>query len=155
MRDETMKRRFAVGMFVLLAAVAAGMSGCSDVGGAGRVPVTGNIKLDGKPLAGASVTFIGTGTTPSLGGVGITDQAGNFSVSHFRAGEGLEPGEYKVTVSKLVLSDGSPIPPGTLSIAELSTREMVPRRYNDFNNTMLQAKVKEGGEPIELGLASR
>jgi hypothetical protein len=145
--------------FCLVAAFAMaawGAAGCTGEGtNANLVPVTGNITLDGKPLVGASVTFVGTGATPGLGGVGMTDEAGNFEVSHFRAGKGLDPGDYKVLVSKVVMSDGSPIPAGTLSIAELSTRELVPRRYNDPNTSLLSHTVRDGGQPMSLSLASR
>jgi hypothetical protein len=147
------------GMFASLAIVstclAVGFVGCSETTSANLVPVTGNVTMDGKPLAGASITFTGVGNTPGLGGVGVTDEAGNFEVSHFRAGKGLDAGDYKVMISKLVMSDGAPIPAGTLSIAELSTRQLVPRRYNDVNNTILKVIVKDGGDPVSLALASR
>ena len=77
-------------------------------------------------------------------------------MSHFRAGEGLDPGEYKVVVSKLVMRDGSPIPAGTaVSIAELSTRELLPPRYSDYNNSILKSTITDGVDPVSLDLASR
>jgi len=133
-----------------------GLVGCAGNATDGNlVPVTGNVTLDGKPLAGASVTFAVVGGTPGLGGVGITDEAGNFEIADFRAGKGLAPGEYKVLVSKIVMADGSPIPAGTVSIAELSTRDLVPRRYSDPNATVLKQTVREGGAPVTLELTSR
>lgn len=147
-----MCRRF-FGM-VLVAAIA--FSGCGPgVQNGNLVPVVGTVTLDGQPLAGASVTFVGAGSTPGLGGVGISDDSGKFEISHFRAGKGLDPGEYKVVVSKLVLSNGQPIPAGTVSVAELSTRDLVPRRYSDFNNATLSVTVTPGGEPVSLDLLSR
>ena len=139
-----------------LAAIVLSAAGCSgETTSANLVPVTGNITMDGRPLAGASITFVGSGATPGLGGVGIADEAGNFEVSHFRAGKGLEPGDYKVLVSKLVMSNGMPIPAGTLSVAELGTREVVPRRYNDPEGSILHLSVRGGGDPVSLALASR
>jgi len=111
--------------------------------------------MDGKPLEGASITFVGIGSTPGLGGTGITDAAGNFKVSHFRAGDGLDPGQYKVIVSKLVMQDGSPIPAGTVSVAELSTREMLPPRYSDYGKSILTSTITDGVDPVSLDLASR
>lgn len=133
-----------------------GIAGCTgQANNANLVPVTGNIKLDNKPLAGASVTFLVAGGTPGLGGVGITDEAGNFEVADFRAGKGLAPGDYKIVVSKIVMADGSPIPAGTVSIAELNTRELLPRRYADPNATVLNCSIKGGDAPVTLELASR
>jgi hypothetical protein len=154
-RAFVMTGRPSLGFVIVMAAVALSASGCAEGTATNLVPVTGNVTMDGKPLAGASITFVGTGSTPGLGGTGITDEAGNFEVSHFRAGKGLDAGDYKMLVSKTVLSDGSPIPAGTLSIAELSTRELVPRRYNDLNASVLNHTVKGGGDPISLALASR
>lgn len=148
-------RQFNVSAAVLAVGLALGLGGCTEKTSTNLVPVTGSVTMDGKPLEGASVTFVGTGSTPGLGGTGVTDAAGNFEISHFRAGKGLEQGDYKVMISKLVMSDGSPIPPGTLSIAELSTREMLPARYSDPGKTVLNATVVEGGDPVSLGLASR
>lgn len=153
--DRVGMRRLSVLSAVLVAALAIGLGGCTEKTSANLVPVTGAVTMDGKPLDGATITFIATGGTPGLGGTGITDAAGNFEISHFRAGKGLDPGQYKVVVSKLVMSDGSPIPPGTLSIAELSTRELLPARYSDYSGTVLNATVAEGGDPVTLGLASR
>jgi hypothetical protein len=154
-RDAFMTRGLFASFAILLASFAVGLVGCSETTSTSLIPVTGNVTMDGKPLAGASITFTGIGSTPGLGGVGVTDDAGNFEVSHFRAGKGLDAGDYKVMISKLVMSDGAPIPAGTLSIAELSTRQLVPRRYNDVNNTILKVTVKDGGDPVSLALASR
>lgn len=149
------RRGISVLSTILLATLSIGLSGCEKPLGGNLVPVSGVIKLDGKPLAGASVTFLGASGTPGLGGSGIADEGGKFEVSHFRAGKGLEPGEYKVVVNKLVMADGSPIPAGTASAAELNTRDLVPKRYSDFSKTILLTTIKSGGDPVSFELASR
>src|SRR5262245_36126649 len=102
---------------MVLAIVVLGLAGCGE--GVSQsdtaVPVVGTVSLDGKPLEGASLTFIPVGADQGQGGVGSTDASGKYEVTHFRTGKGLEPGEYRVAVSKLVMQDGSPIPAGTTS----------------------------------------
>ncbi|MEX2176600.1 MAG: hypothetical protein WD872_19700 [Pirellulaceae bacterium] len=111
--------------------------------------------MDGQPLEGANVTFVPLSTAEGQGGTGGTDAAGKYEVMHFRAGKGVEPGQYKVVISKLVMQDGSPIPPGTESAAELSTKDAVPPQYSDYNQSKLQATVEAGGKPIDFALTSK
>jgi len=140
----------------LLVAAAILVTGCGQqASNPDLVPVSGTVHLVGQPLAGASVTFIAVGATPGEGATGITDEAGRYELAHFRAGKGAMPGEYKVVISKRVMSDGSPIPAGTLSIAELSTREVLPPRYSDYNNSQLKATVIKDNPPIDLQVTSR
>jgi hypothetical protein len=72
----------------------AAAAGC---GGGGPVPVRGTVKLDDKPLAGATVLFI----AQDAGGrdaAGTTDADGVFRLTTFRDGDGALPGKYKVVV---------------------------------------------------------
>lgn len=132
------------------------LAGCSsEPTNPNLVPVTGTVTFNGQPLAGASVTFIGVGATPGEGATGITDEAGKYELSHFRAGKGAMPGDYKVMICKRVMSDGSPIPAGTLSIAELATRETVPPRYSDYTGTQLKATVHASNPPIDFQVSAR
>lgn len=139
-----------------LMAISLAASGCGGTAAsADLVPVSGTILLDGKPLVGASVTFVGVGATPGEGATGITDETGKYELAHFRAGTGAMPGQYKVIISKRVMSDGTPIPTGTLSIAELSTRELLPWRFSDYHNAQLKASVAKGGSPVDFQVTSR
>ena len=150
-----MRRGFSVLSLLLFAAGLLSLSGCEKSLGGNLVPVTGTVKMDGQPLAGASVTFLGVSGTPGLGGSGIADETGKFEISHFRAGKGLEPGEYKVVINKLVMADGSPIPTGTASAAELNTKDLVPKRYSDFSATTLLKTVGSDNAPVSLDNESR
>ena len=81
---------WCTGLLVLLVAVA----GC---GNRGTVPLHGAVKLDGRPLAGATVYFI----AQDPGGrdaLGSTDANGEFRLSTFEPGDGAFPGSYKVIV---------------------------------------------------------
>ena len=69
-------------------------AGC---GKPGPVALRGTVKLDGRPLANASVHFI----TQDSGGrdaLGSTDAEGVFRLSTFKPGDGAFPGRYKVVV---------------------------------------------------------
>lgn len=89
----------------LLAVTTFALSGC---GGGDVAPDTrpdrvlfgGVAKLSGLPVADALITFhpVGTGN----GSSGKTDAKGNFTMSTFAAGDGAVPGEYQVTLSKVV-----------------------------------------------------
>jgi hypothetical protein len=137
--------------------VLVGLGGCNDgvTQSETAIPVTGTITLDGKPLEGASVTFIPLAADQGQGGVGSTDAAGKYEVTHFRTGKGLEPGEYRVAISKLVMQDGSPIPAGTSSAAELATKNLLGPQFSDPNSTTLKASVASGGQPIDFALKSQ
>lgn len=150
-----MKVRYGlIGVFV---AAVVGLSGCGEgvTQSDTAIPVAGTITLDGKPLEGAGVTFIPLAADQGQGGVGSTDAEGKYEVTHFRTGKGLEPGEYRVAISKLVMQDGSPIPAGTSSAAELDTKNLLPAKFSDPNSTTLKANVTSDGKPIDFALTSQ
>lgn len=135
------------GMWIVAVGLLLGTCGCDSVEPDGDlVPVTGTVTLDGEPLQGATVSFNVAQGTSGQGGTGTTDAEGKYELSHFRAGTGVHAGAYTVTIHKLVLSDGSPIPPDAESIFSLDTKEVVPAKYNTA--TTLTATVHRGGEPI-------
>jgi hypothetical protein len=69
--------------------------GCGD---AKTVKVQGTVTLDGKPLAGAMVTFLPLSEKEGRAGGGRTDSGGNFRLTTFKTDDGLLPGQYRVTV---------------------------------------------------------
>jgi hypothetical protein len=77
-------------------------AGC---GKSGPVPVKGTVKLDGQPLAHASVMFI----SQDEGGkdaTGTTDANGVFHLSTFKPGDGALKGKYKVVVQPTAVAEG-------------------------------------------------
>src|SRR4051812_35350491 len=67
------------------------LAGC---GKARTSPVEGEVLLDGKPLAGASIQFVAQGKGHDA--TGETDLAGRFVMSSFQPKDGALPGSYKV-----------------------------------------------------------
>ncbi|MHC5537117.1 carboxypeptidase-like regulatory domain-containing protein [Singulisphaera rosea] len=86
--------------FFCLAAIPLGMigSGCGD--GITLVPAAGTVTLDGKPLEGATLSFVpAMGNSVSTAGTDVTGPEGNFSMT-YNGRAGLSPGKYKVMLSK-------------------------------------------------------
>jgi hypothetical protein len=125
-----------------------GAAGC----GGGVVPVKGTVKLDGKPLAGASIQFI----AQDPGGrdaTGSTDADGVFQLSSFRAGDGALPGKYKVVVQLPATSQGG-APAATPAEAQQGgtggskSPLTLPGRYSQPDQTTLEQIVPPTGEVV-------
>lgn len=134
--------------------------GCGGSSGFPKTyPVTGTVKLNGKPIDGAMVTFQLDGGKENA--IGTTDKNGEFSLSMFRPGDGAIPGKYKVAIKK---EDAAPppsnIPPaGTIGSAELSAdyappaaspgpsagkkKSEVPEKYTNDQTSGLIATVSD------------
>ncbi len=74
------------------------LCGCSGSGRPPTYPVTGTVLWNGKPVQGARVVFIPTGAEESA--AGITNASGKYQLTTFVAGDGAQPGEYRVKVAK-------------------------------------------------------
>jgi len=76
--------------------------GCGKKPGLVTYPVTGTVTYQGKPIAGATVSYFVSVDSPPA--TGMTDSDGKFSLAtHVSPKEvlpGAPPGDYKVTISK-------------------------------------------------------
>ena len=81
----------------LLTAVVA-IVGCGGGGGVDLAPVTGTITENGKPLAGADVTFMPTGDVGSPS-AGTTDESGNFELKYNDGRVGAVLGSHQVVIT--------------------------------------------------------
>jgi hypothetical protein len=98
--------------------------------------VSGKVNLDGKPLAGATVTF----NPVDKGGkaaIGKTDEEGNY-VLKTGTTAGALPGKYRVTIS-----------------VKLATRERIPAQYSDPDKTALTVEVTAKDNQLNFELASK
>jgi hypothetical protein len=128
--------------------------GCTgkDPAGPKLVPVSGAVSLNGKPVAGATVTFVPAGDTKGFGSKGKTDVDGKYSLTGNRGGAGAVPGNYKVTISKRVMPDGSE-PDEDVPVMESPARETLPSKYSMGGQTTLTAIVPESGGAVDFKLA--
>lgn len=119
---------------VALLLVAAGCSGGSEVEIA---PVTGQVTLDGKPLADAQVIFRPEKGRPSTA---ITDTDGNYALQYSRDQAGALLGPHRVEIHTAVEGRDPP------------SSEKLPPRYN--SETELTANVMADEKPINFELQS-
>ncbi|MBI3465340.1 MAG: hypothetical protein HY000_20120 [Planctomycetes bacterium] len=106
--------------------------GCGDNGG--RVPVTGTVLFDGKPLETGHITF---GGDQGAAGVGAIVN-GEFSLSETANQDGVLPGKYAVLIHSWIEERGSVRADGSFSPG--ITR--IPLTYLDPAKSGLTAEVK-------------
>lgn len=104
--------------------------------------VSGNVTLQGQPLAGAIVTFVGQNSA-SLSRA-ITDESGKYTLVYSSNHAGAETGEYAVSISTFKPADTDSEPPTA------AVPEKVPARYN--LQTELKARVEAGKNVIDFKL---
>jgi hypothetical protein len=130
-----------------------GLWGCGGSGG--RVPVNGEVRLDGKPLPNVRVTFIPEKGTEGTSGFGDTGSDGRFIIADTKEGKpGLVPGKYKVVVNKGVLKnpiDGEPVG----AVIESDLKDEFPPYYSSLAETILSYTVLGDGKPIIIELESK
>ena len=121
------------------------------------VQVGGVVKMDGLPLANASVQFIPLPSTPGIGSQGYTNAAGEFELTTPRGRKsvvrGAPEGKYRVTVTKYVKLDlqhaqGNSDEHTTL----VGAIDQMPPLYSNPEMTILEAEVVRDGAPIVLEL---
>ena len=132
------------------------VGGCG-AGGSGRldlpdpVPVTGTVKLNDEPLVGATVAL-----TPIQDGVGSAVTAVTDGVGKYELKPGAVPGEYRVSISRFLDPDGSPLQvteatdPGDAALGI----ESLPLKYSDPAQTELKATVGPEGGAFDFELTS-
>ncbi len=129
---------------------------------------SGVVTLDGAPLAGASITLVPT-TVGVRGAGAMSDDKGKFVFQTLQAGDGVAPGEYKVTVSKFHIENAYteeeqkifneaggkrhnevfPDRPEPESVPE------IPLYYNNADQSGLTLSLPEGGsKDLKIELSS-
>lgn len=133
-----MSRRLIAAALALLAA------GCSraEFGDVRQrtYPVTGQVRLDGRPVAGATVVFKPVDTAkfkwreqPQA----TTDAEGAFTVFTYASGDGAPAGNYRVGIAVLGAADDE----GGDQVRRDATAPKVPPRYATAETSGLSATV--------------
>jgi len=127
------------------------ISGCS---GPGDTPdmgtVTGTVKMDGKPLSNALITFVPLDHEKARQSVGTTDENGDYELKYSLRETGAMLGKHKVTISTSGMSENEYGSGGGGG----GGGEKVPARYNV--NSELTATVEPGSQTIDfLDLTSK
>ena len=140
------------------------LTGCSNSSRPPTYPVTGTVTSQGKPVAGAAITFVPTGNEGEAASA-ITDSNGKYALTTWRAGDGARPGEYRVKVSK---QQEQTIDPSkmvkNLSIEEEQkiyvenkrppppAKSLVPSKYQDESTSGLSHTVPNGSSTFDIEL---
>ncbi len=137
-----------------LAVAVAGCGGSSNL--PKLMPLSGTVTFDGKPLSGAAVIFIPTGSTRGTSVAGSTDKAGKYEVVAKHGDKGAPVGEYRVAVMKFVMPDGSDVPSNPeSSLIDSGARQILPAHYSDVRGTKLTATVRDDTNTIDFPLTSK
>jgi hypothetical protein len=119
--------------------------GCGD-GRPDRVPVSGQVLIDGKPLTCGGVTFIPDGHRASSGTI---DANGHFTLSCYGENDGAVPGKHKIEVM------------ASQMVKPTLMRWHAPKKYQDRTTSELSQEITgptdnvvinlswEGGKPFD------
>lgn len=104
--------------------------------------VKGTVKYKGQPLTGGIANFAPVGADGRRAGTGPISSNGEFVISSFDAGDGVQPGEYKVFFSPPESTDGSKkeVPKSTF-----------PKKYESAATTDITEKV-DAAKTVEYEL---
>jgi hypothetical protein len=142
--------RRCMGLFVFLISAA----GCGKSGS--MVPLSGTVKLDGQPLANATVHFIAQ-NSKGRDALGSTDAHGVFHLSTLKSGDGAFPGKYKVVVQPVAQADAgavtappwAKVQPGAAAARKPNRPAVVlPPRYSQPDQTILVQDVPASGDVV-------
>ncbi|ASV77085.1 hypothetical protein THTE_4484 [Thermogutta terrifontis] len=124
-----------------------------------RVPATVTVTYRGAAVEGATVTFH-PANPDGKPAFGRTDAQGRASLTTFDPNDGALPGDYVVTVVKMVGSEQSlqtpsteigampanPVQGGAPPLQNTGARHLLPAKYADPNSSGLRATVNPSGE---------
>lgn len=122
---------------VLLLALAGGIVGCSD-GRPERVPVSGQVFIDGEPLTMGNIKFVPQNARPSAGKI---DKNGHFILTCYDGNDGAVRGVHRVQVSANEI------------ISDSKIRWFAPRKYADFRTSDITIEIDEPTDSLVIELA--
>jgi hypothetical protein len=106
-------------------------------------PVSGQVLLNGEPVAKATVAFqpVGQGGKP---GSALTDDRGYFNAQTFEKGDGLTRGKHRVSIRKTHLVDraGNIVEMVVDDGGGLTEKHFLPDKYADFTTSGIEVLIE-------------
>jgi hypothetical protein len=122
----------ALSLFAMLIA-----TGCGD-GRPSRVPISGQVLIDGKPLRLGSIRFY-----PEVGraSTGRMDEQGRFKLSCYENGDGALVGRHAVSIS------------ASEEVGDLKVRWHIPKKYARPETSGLECIVEKPSDAVRFELS--
>lgn len=133
-KSDPLRRSTVCGSGLML--LVAALAGCGD-GRPTRVPISGQVTIDGAPLQFGSVLFV-PASGRSAGG--SLDKDGRYFLSCFEKGDGAMVGDYRVAIT------------GSEQLGETAVRWHAPKKYKDAATSELTATVDGPKEDMNFEL---
>jgi hypothetical protein len=130
-------------------------AGCSS-----RKPLAAVVTLDGKAVEGATVVLTKTGGGGGAPISGLTDASGNVLLDT-AAKEGVAPGDYKVSVTKVKAQTTGIIKPGDPEATKLmmkgakAAKTELPDKYANASSSDITLKVPPDTTPAKIELKGK
>ena len=112
------------------------LAGCGD-GRPERVPVSGQVLIDGKPLTYGYVKFVKQNSRPAGGYV---DELGRFKLSCYERDDGAIPGTYQVEVN------------AGESLSATQRKWHAPKKYARYDASGLTQEITEATDSVVINL---
>jgi hypothetical protein len=109
--------------------------GCNS--GPELIPISGQVKIDGKPLELGTVTVWVKDYRPAYGAIGPD---GRFALRTHKPGDGCRPGTHRVTVSSETAGKGDVM------------KYFAPKRYKEPDQSGLEIQVEQPRDDWEINL---
>jgi hypothetical protein len=136
-KSASLMWQFVRTSFLAIAAAVAVASGCGD-GRPARVPVSGQVLIDGEPLQFGSVRFVPAGGRASYGEL---DKDGRFKLTCYGENDGVVLGKHRVEVAA-----GEPI-------GSTKMKWHAPKKYANFASSPLEQEINAANDSVVIKLS--
>lgn len=120
---------------LLLAVAVLMLSGCDNR--PERIPVSGQVLIDGEPLKLGKITLVPKGARPSMG---TLDENGRFVLRCYDSDDGVIPGTHRVAI---VANKG---------VGDTGMKWFAPKKYADFKTSGLEVTINEETTVLKIDL---
>lgn len=112
------------------------VAGCSD-GRPSRVPVSGQVLIDGKPITSGVIRFLPSSGRPSTGSI---DPEGKFTLGCFERTDGVIPGTLRVEVRSRE------------EINDTTIKWLIPKKYSNAETSGLSETIESPTDSLTINL---